>query len=248
MQSLLLSFCFCTPFLAAPFVFPSTHHQIIVKYCVYLYSNCVTVFIIFLFIQTFQAQFAGLLPPSPHRMPRGQQDPDNMQVQYNLNLPLMAGNNIHHLQDKQIDFFIFWVCFEVLHGAQNLNKQFSSWRFSVMASLHSLVWHSSPAIFFFFSHWHHLLLSRYSHLLAQLWNSFMAIRGDYDLHLLLEMFWDIMGVNCKYTHCISFTVTVWFCGYSNKSLSSGAKKRYLYLYFFKIVLWLERSVQHQREH
>lgn len=33
-------------------------------------------------LETFQAQFMGLLPPSPHRMPRGQhrgEDPDNMQ-------------------------------------------------------------------------------------------------------------------------------------------------------------------------
>ncbi|XP_030574598.1 ninein [Archocentrus centrarchus] len=33
-------------------------------------------------LETFQAQFLGLLPPSPHRMPRGQhrgEDPDNMQ-------------------------------------------------------------------------------------------------------------------------------------------------------------------------
>lgn len=43
---------------------------------------------VFLFVQTFQAQIVGLLPPSPHRVPRGQQraeDPDNMQVQHNLN-------------------------------------------------------------------------------------------------------------------------------------------------------------------
>lgn len=67
----------------------------------------------------------------------------------------------------------------------------------------------------------------------------MAIRGDYDLHLMLEMFWDIMGVKCKYTHCISFTVTVWFCGYSNKSLSSGAKKGICTCTFFKLLCGLK---------
>lgn len=40
----------------------------------------------FYFLQSFQAQLVELLPPSPHRMPRGQHrgdDPGNMQVQCN---------------------------------------------------------------------------------------------------------------------------------------------------------------------
>lgn len=42
-------------------------------------------------LETYQAHLVGLLPPSPHRMARGQhrgEEPDNMQVQYKLNLSL----------------------------------------------------------------------------------------------------------------------------------------------------------------
>lgn len=65
----------------------------VISYWIYFSSECATVFsyLLFYFVQTFQAQLVGLLPPSPHRMPRGQhrgEDPDNIQVQYNLNLPL----------------------------------------------------------------------------------------------------------------------------------------------------------------
>lgn len=60
-----------------------SQHYFTSAFCKMVLLKLFSLFVFLFFLlsrQSFQAQFAGLLPPSPHRTPRGQQHQDNVQV------------------------------------------------------------------------------------------------------------------------------------------------------------------------